>query len=230
MHAVRRAPRGAAALLVGLLFGRALAQPAAGPPPMIKQDAARKVAEHTFVILDDNVGMVPNVGIVVGERATLIVDTGLGRAQRRDRPRRSAQGRRQHRVLPDRNALSPRARPGRDGVPRRRGDGALARATSRSRNRRGADDRALLELLGRECRAPRGRATARARHAVRRRGQARPRRRARAREGRRPESHAWRHRDVRRRGPRAVHGRRRHGGISRARAGKPATSTNGSRT
>jgi glyoxylase-like metal-dependent hydrolase (beta-lactamase superfamily II) len=30
------------------------------------------------VILDDNVGFVPNVGIVVGERATLIVDTGMG--------------------------------------------------------------------------------------------------------------------------------------------------------
>jgi glyoxylase-like metal-dependent hydrolase (beta-lactamase superfamily II) len=67
----------AAALFVGLL-GSALAQPGAGPPPMIKQDAAREVADHTFVILDDNVGMVPNVGIVVGERATLIVDTGLG--------------------------------------------------------------------------------------------------------------------------------------------------------
>ena len=67
----------AAALLVGLV-GSALAQPGAGPPPMIKQDTARKVAAHTFVILDDNVGMVPNVGIVVGDRATLIVDTGLG--------------------------------------------------------------------------------------------------------------------------------------------------------
>jgi glyoxylase-like metal-dependent hydrolase (beta-lactamase superfamily II) len=68
----------AAALLSICLMGSALAQPPAGPPPMIKQDAARKVADHTFVILDDNVGMVPNVGIVVGERATLIVDTGLG--------------------------------------------------------------------------------------------------------------------------------------------------------
>jgi glyoxylase-like metal-dependent hydrolase (beta-lactamase superfamily II) len=68
----------ATVLLVGCIFGHAGAQPAAGPPPIIKQDAAMKVAEHTFVILDDNVGMVPNVGIVVGERATLIVDTGLG--------------------------------------------------------------------------------------------------------------------------------------------------------
>ena len=75
----RRSQRAAVAgaLFVGFLGG-AFAQPAAGPPPMIKQDAARKVAEHTFVILDDNVSMVPNVGIVVGERATLIVDTGLG--------------------------------------------------------------------------------------------------------------------------------------------------------
>ena len=64
----------AAAALAGSI---ALAQPPA-QPPMIKQDTARKVAEHTFVILDDNVGMVPNVGIVIGERATLIVDTGLG--------------------------------------------------------------------------------------------------------------------------------------------------------
>ena len=30
------------------------------------------------MILDDNVGFVPNVGIVVGERATLVIDTGLG--------------------------------------------------------------------------------------------------------------------------------------------------------
>jgi glyoxylase-like metal-dependent hydrolase (beta-lactamase superfamily II) len=75
----RRSPRAAvaSALLFGFL-GHASAQPSAGPAPMIKQDAAKKVAAHTFVILDDNVGMVPNVGIVVGERATLIVDTGLG--------------------------------------------------------------------------------------------------------------------------------------------------------
>ncbi len=30
------------------------------------------------MILDDDVGLVPNVGIVVGDRATLVVDTGLG--------------------------------------------------------------------------------------------------------------------------------------------------------
>jgi glyoxylase-like metal-dependent hydrolase (beta-lactamase superfamily II) len=79
-HQARRFSRTALAaiLLSGCPIGGALAQPAAAPPPLIKQDAARKVAEHTWVILDDNVGFVPNVGLVVGERATLIVDTGLG--------------------------------------------------------------------------------------------------------------------------------------------------------
>ena len=60
-----------------LAVAPAVAQPNA-PPPLIRQDAAMKVSDHVFVILDNNVGFVPNVGIVVGERATLIVDTGLG--------------------------------------------------------------------------------------------------------------------------------------------------------
>jgi glyoxylase-like metal-dependent hydrolase (beta-lactamase superfamily II) len=59
------------------LGGALTAQPAA-PEPLIKQGAARKVSEHVYVILDDNVSFVPNVGLVVGDDATLIVDTGLG--------------------------------------------------------------------------------------------------------------------------------------------------------
>jgi len=61
----------------------ASAQPGAGVDPMIKSDAAMQVSEHVYVILDDGVSFVPNVGIVVGERATLIVDTGLGEANGR---------------------------------------------------------------------------------------------------------------------------------------------------
>ena len=37
-----------------------------------------KVTEHVYVIPDGNVGGVPNVGIVVGSKAVLVVDTGLG--------------------------------------------------------------------------------------------------------------------------------------------------------
>jgi glyoxylase-like metal-dependent hydrolase (beta-lactamase superfamily II) len=56
----------------------ALAQQPAAPAPMIKRGATMKISDHVYVILDDDVGFVPNVGIVVGERATLIVDTGMG--------------------------------------------------------------------------------------------------------------------------------------------------------
>ena len=46
--------------------------------PLVKENATVKVAAHTFVIPDMNVGGVPNVGIIVGDRATLVIDTGLG--------------------------------------------------------------------------------------------------------------------------------------------------------
>lgn len=52
--------------------------PGAGAPPLIEQNDRQQVSEHVYVILDDNRSLVPNVGIVVGERATLVVDTGLG--------------------------------------------------------------------------------------------------------------------------------------------------------
>ena len=66
------------AVAAAFLVHAASAQQAAAPPPMIKRDATMRVSEHVHVILDDNVGFVPNVGIVVGESATLIVDTGMG--------------------------------------------------------------------------------------------------------------------------------------------------------
>src|SRR5262247_4180359 len=47
-------------------------------PPLIKENATVKISDHVYVIPDGNVGAVPNVGIVVGTNATLIVDTGLG--------------------------------------------------------------------------------------------------------------------------------------------------------
>lgn len=46
--------------------------------PLIKENVTVKVSDHVYVIPDGNVGGVPNVGIVVGSRAVLVVDTGLG--------------------------------------------------------------------------------------------------------------------------------------------------------
>ena len=71
------------ALAACLLASAASAQPRLDVDPLIRRDAAQQVSEHVYVIPDDNVSFVPNVGIVVGERATLIVDTGLGEANGR---------------------------------------------------------------------------------------------------------------------------------------------------
>jgi len=65
--------RCAAALL--WFASSAAAQPA---PPLVKENATVKVAPHVWAIPDGNVGLVPNVGIIVGTRATMVVDTGLG--------------------------------------------------------------------------------------------------------------------------------------------------------
>ena len=63
-----------------LLVAPALAAKQTPPPdPLVKEGVTVKVADHTFVIPDGNVGLVPNVGIVVGSRATLVIDPGLGK-------------------------------------------------------------------------------------------------------------------------------------------------------
>jgi len=45
----------------------------------VKRGVTATVARHTWVIPDGNVGLVPNVGIVVGSRGVLVIDPGLGR-------------------------------------------------------------------------------------------------------------------------------------------------------
>jgi glyoxylase-like metal-dependent hydrolase (beta-lactamase superfamily II) len=62
-----------------LATSRTPAQQAPVPDPLVKEGATVKLAAHTYVIPDGNVGLVPNVGIVVGSRATLVIDPGLGR-------------------------------------------------------------------------------------------------------------------------------------------------------
>ena len=55
-------------------------QPAAGSPagPLVRENATVKLTDHVWAIPDFNVGGVPNVGIVVGSKATLVIDTGMG--------------------------------------------------------------------------------------------------------------------------------------------------------
>lgn len=79
MRLSKRSLSGAlAALTVGTSV--CVAASARQPPadPLIKEGAIAKVSDHVHVISDLNVGLVPNVGIIVGTTATLVVDTGLG--------------------------------------------------------------------------------------------------------------------------------------------------------
>jgi glyoxylase-like metal-dependent hydrolase (beta-lactamase superfamily II) len=49
------------------------------PDPVVRENVTVKLGPHTYAIPDGSVALVPNIGIVVGSRATLIIDTGLGR-------------------------------------------------------------------------------------------------------------------------------------------------------
>src|SRR5258707_3727934 len=65
--------------LVGACAPAFAQQPAqAPPPPIVKPNELRKVSDHVQIIPDGSVPLVPNVGFVVGDKAVLVVDTGLG--------------------------------------------------------------------------------------------------------------------------------------------------------
>lgn len=79
MRAIRSTVASAACIALSLaaisVGGQAPATPAA---PLIRENATVKLTDHVWAIPDFNVGLVPNVGIIVGNKATLVVDTGLG--------------------------------------------------------------------------------------------------------------------------------------------------------
>jgi glyoxylase-like metal-dependent hydrolase (beta-lactamase superfamily II) len=80
MPGVPRVLLASSVLGAATVFVSAVAQPQpVPPPPLVKENATVQLAPHTYVIPDANVGLVPNVGIVVGSTATLVIDPGLGR-------------------------------------------------------------------------------------------------------------------------------------------------------
>src|SRR5690349_18809929 len=48
------------------------------PPPLVQPNKTVRASEHVYVIPDGRVNLVPNIGIIVGNRATLVVDAGMG--------------------------------------------------------------------------------------------------------------------------------------------------------
>ena len=71
--------------LAGVLAGLTLltpltlaAQQSSPPPPLVKPEGLKAISEHVQVIPDNSVPLVPNVGYVVGDKAVLVIDTGLG--------------------------------------------------------------------------------------------------------------------------------------------------------
>jgi glyoxylase-like metal-dependent hydrolase (beta-lactamase superfamily II) len=48
-------------------------------PPLVQPALAREIAPGVIVIPDQSINLVPNIGIVIGTDAVLVVDSGLGR-------------------------------------------------------------------------------------------------------------------------------------------------------
>jgi glyoxylase-like metal-dependent hydrolase (beta-lactamase superfamily II) len=69
----------ASIVVVAILSTGARAQRGPAPDPLVKEHATVKLAPHTYAIPDGDVPLVPNVGVIVGSRATLVIDPGLGR-------------------------------------------------------------------------------------------------------------------------------------------------------
>src|SRR5688572_178055 len=71
--------RKAAYLLVALmspLYGQQAAAPA--PASLVREGVTEKLTAHVWAIPDGSASLVPNVGIVVGSKAVLVIDTGMG--------------------------------------------------------------------------------------------------------------------------------------------------------
>jgi glyoxylase-like metal-dependent hydrolase (beta-lactamase superfamily II) len=78
---LRTAARVVALLTIAGAMATAPAQaqaPPQPPAPYQRENATVKLSDHVYVIPDFKVGMVPNVGFVVGTRGVLVIDPGMG--------------------------------------------------------------------------------------------------------------------------------------------------------
>jgi glyoxylase-like metal-dependent hydrolase (beta-lactamase superfamily II) len=68
------------ALVAALGCSPAIAQTPSTPAPaaLVREGVTEKLTEHVWAIPDGSASLVPNVGIIVGSRSVLVVDTGMG--------------------------------------------------------------------------------------------------------------------------------------------------------
>src|SRR6185436_1040790 len=68
------------AILLAIALPAFAQQPPAStaPPSLVRAGVTEKLADHVWAIPDGSASLVPNVGIVVGTKAVLVVDTGMG--------------------------------------------------------------------------------------------------------------------------------------------------------
>lgn len=70
-----------AALAIAALLATepAIAQQDSAPPSaLVREGVTEKLTQHVWAIPDGSATLVPNVGIIAGSRAVLVVDTGMG--------------------------------------------------------------------------------------------------------------------------------------------------------
>jgi glyoxylase-like metal-dependent hydrolase (beta-lactamase superfamily II) len=66
------------AFLLAALTLPALPQQPTAPASLVRAGVTEKLTEHVWAIPDGGANLVPNVGIVVGKKSVLVVDTGMG--------------------------------------------------------------------------------------------------------------------------------------------------------
>jgi glyoxylase-like metal-dependent hydrolase (beta-lactamase superfamily II) len=72
---MRKAAFLGAALFTAPLFAQ---QPSPAPASLVREGVTEKITDHVWAIPDGSASLVPNVGIVVGKKAVLVIDTGMG--------------------------------------------------------------------------------------------------------------------------------------------------------
>lgn len=68
------------ALVSTLVIGSFAGLVARGAPPMVVGGTTVEIVDHVYVIPDQRVSLVPNVGIIVGAESIMVVDAGMGPA------------------------------------------------------------------------------------------------------------------------------------------------------